>query len=160
MGNGYKQFWILAAIVAALGLMYNATQSRNAACGIEAPKKTQSLKKTKGNKTMSNATAVAASDFDQEVLKSDQPVLVDFWAPWCMPCRMLAPTIDELAAEYTGKAKVVKVNTDENQDLAAQYGIRGIPTLILFKDGKPVERVVGVQSKPALSERLNKLVTK
>jgi thioredoxin 1 len=151
---------ILAAAAGILGALIQVTQSRNATCGIAAPKGAEVSKRTKGNTAMSNATAVTAADFDTEVLHSDQPVLVDFWAPWCMPCRMLAPTIDQLAAEYTGKAKVVKVNTDENQDLAGKYGIRGIPTLILFKNGEPVDRVVGVQSKPALADRLDKVVTK
>jgi thioredoxin 1 len=109
---------------------------------------------------MSNAAAVTAGNFDQEVLQAGEVVLVDFWAPWCMPCRMLAPTIDQLAADFNGKAKVVKVNTDENQDLANKYGIRGIPTLIIFKDGEIVERVVGVQQKSALADKLNKAIGK
>lgn len=105
---------------------------------------------------MSNATAVSTTDFEEQVLKAEEPVLVDFWAPWCMPCRMLGPTLDELASDYEGKVKVVKVNTDENQQLATQYGIRGIPTLILFKDGEAVDRAVGVQPKNALADKLDK----
>ncbi|MBI2842848.1 MAG: thioredoxin [Armatimonadetes bacterium] len=107
---------------------------------------------------MSNTTAVSTADFDREVLEAEDPVLVDFWAPWCMPCRMLAPTLDELAGDYTGKAKVVKVNTDENQELAVKYGIRGIPTLILFKDGEAIDRAVGVQPKKELAERLDRAI--
>src|SRR5665648_565162 len=87
---------------------------------------------------------VSDRNFQEEVLKSTIPVLVDFWAPWCMPCRMLAPTIEKLAEENRGKLKVCKLNTDENQKMAAQYGIQGIPTLIVFKEGKEVGRTVGV----------------
>ena len=106
---------------------------------------------------MGNATAVSKTNFNSEVLESKKPVLVDFWAPWCMPCRMLGPTIDELSVDYAGKVKVVKVNVDDNQALAAEYGVRGIPTLILFKDGQATERIVGVQPKKVLSEKLDKL---
>lgn len=109
---------------------------------------------------MSNATAVSAAEFDSQVLKSEQPVLVDFWAEWCMPCRMLAPTVDELASEYSGKVKVVKVNVDQNQDLAQKYGIRGIPTLIIFKDGEEADRIVGVQPKNTITQKLDKAVGK
>ncbi len=84
--------------------------------------------------------------------------LVDFWAPWCGPCRMLSPVIDELANEFDGKAKICKVNTDEQGDLAAQYGVRSIPTLIFLKDGELVDQLVGAQSKQALSDKLNSLL--
>ena len=94
-------------------------------------------------------------NFQTEVLSSDQPVLVDFWAPWCGPCKQLGPVIDELAGEYEGKAKVGKVNVDNNQDLAAQFGIRGIPTVILFKGGEVVQNFVGLKSKEDLSTALN-----
>ena len=90
---------------------------------------------------------VNAQSFDAEVLKSDVPVIVDFWAPWCGPCRMLAPVLEQVADAVDGKVKVVKVNTDEEQALAAQYGIQGIPTMILFKDGMPVSRQVGLAPK-------------
>jgi len=90
---------------------------------------------------------VNGNNFQQEVLESSIPVLVDFWASWCMPCRMLAPTIEKLAEENQDKLKVCKLNTDENQNIAAQYGIQGIPTLIVFKEGKEVGRTVGVMSK-------------
>ena len=94
-----------------------------------------------------NATAqFTDSNFDTEVLKSDKPVLVDFWAEWCMPCKMLTPTIDQLATEYQGKAKVVKLNVDENIEISGRYGIRGIPTLVLFNGGQEVDRHVGVPS--------------
>ena len=86
-------------------------------------------------------------EFEREVLASDVPVLVDFWAPWCAPCRMLAPTLEELAQEYSGRIKVFKVNTDDLPILAMQYGIRGIPTVILFVDGEPADVKVGLQPK-------------
>lgn len=84
--------------------------------------------------------------------------LVDFWAPWCGPCRMLSPVIDELANEFDGKAKICKVNTDEQGDLSAQFGVRSIPTLIFFKDGQVVDQLVGAQSKQAISDKINSLL--
>src|SRR5262245_24340890 len=101
---------------------------------------------------------VTDTNFETEVLKSSQPVLVDFWAAWCAPCRMLAPTIDAVAEKYQGKAKVVKLNVDENIDMSSKYGIKGIPTLILFRDGKEADRVVGVPSnaKDFISNMLEK----
>lgn len=90
---------------------------------------------------------VTDQDFDAEVLKSDVPVLVDFWAPWCAPCRMLAPTVDQVAAEFTGRAKVVKLNVDDNQETSFRYNIRGIPTLLLFKGGEVRDQIVGATSK-------------
>lgn len=101
---------------------------------------------------------VNGNNFQQEVLESSVPVLVDFWAPWCMPCRMLAPTIEKLAEENKGKLKVGKLNTDENQNISAQYGIQGIPTLIIFKEGKEVGRTVGVMSKEKLQEKLDPIL--
>lgn len=101
---------------------------------------------------------VNGNNFQQEVLESSVPVLVDFWAPWCMPCRMLAPIIEKLAEENEGKLKVCKLNTDENQNIAAQYGIQGIPTLIVFKEGKEVGRTVGVMSKEKLQEKLDPIL--
>ena len=84
--------------------------------------------------------------------------LVDFWAPWCGPCRMLAPVIDELAEEFDGKAKICKVNTDEVQDLAVEYGVRSIPTLLFFKDGEIKETLIGSQSKAAIADKINSLL--
>ena len=93
---------------------------------------------------------VTKQNFEQEILNSDKPALVDFWAPWCMPCRMIAPIVEEIAEEMQGKAVVGKVNVDEEGELAMQFGVASIPTLIVFKGGKEVKRVVGVQSKAAL----------
>ncbi|HIK57092.1 MAG TPA: thioredoxin [Synechococcales cyanobacterium M55_K2018_004] len=105
---------------------------------------------------MSAAAAVTDSTFKQEVLESELPVLVDFWAPWCGPCRMVAPVVDEIAEQYAGQVKVVKVNTDENPSVASQYGIRSIPTLMIFKGGQRVDMVVGAVPKSTLSNTLEK----
>jgi thioredoxin 1 len=94
------------------------------------------------------------TNFENEVLTSDQPVLVDFWAQWCPPCRALSPTIDAIADEVAGRAKVGKVNTDENQNLSAQYGIQAIPTVMIFKGGRPVKKFVGLRRKDELLEAL------
>ena len=94
-------------------------------------------------------------NFQDEVLGSDQPVLVDFWAPWCGPCVQLGPTIDELATDFDGKAKVGKVNVDDNQELAARFNIRGIPTVILFKGGEPVQNFVGIKPKTEFAEAID-----
>ena len=101
---------------------------------------------------------VSDSSWESDVLKSDQPVLVDFWAPWCGPCLGLAPTVDAVAQKYQGKAKVVKLNVDENVESPAKYGIRGIPTLILFKGGQEVDRHVGVpaNAKDHISNMIDK----
>ncbi len=99
---------------------------------------------------MSTLTEVNAASFAAEVLQSAVPVIVDFWAPWCGPCRALTPTLEAAERELQGKAKVVKVNIDEQPGLAVQLGVQSIPTLIFFKNGKPVYRVVGVQPKDAL----------
>ncbi|GCD78625.1 thioredoxin [Thermaurantimonas aggregans] len=95
-------------------------------------------------------------NFDEIVVKSDKPVLVDFWAEWCGPCRIIGPTVEELAKEYEGKAIVGKVNVDENISVASKYGIRNIPTLLIFKGGQVVDKHVGVASKSVLAEKLNK----
>ncbi|HPC39109.1 MAG TPA: thioredoxin [Exilispira sp.] len=95
---------------------------------------------------------VDETNFDDEVLKSKLPVLVDFWAPWCGPCRMVAPIVEEIAKEYEGKIKVCKVNTDEAQNIAMKYQIASIPTLAIFKDGKEVKRQIGALPKPMLKK--------
>jgi thioredoxin 1 len=100
------------------------------------------------------------SNFETEVIASSQPVLVDFWAEWCQPCRMLAPTIDALATEYTGKAKVGKVDTDANREVAVKFGISAIPTVILFKGGKVHKKFVGLTPKDQFKTALDELVTK
>jgi thioredoxin 1 len=103
---------------------------------------------------MSNAVAVTDSSFQTEVLQSPVPVLVDFWAAWCGPCRAIAPTIDQIAGEYAGKLKVVKMDVDENPEIPINYGVQGIPTLLLFKGGQVVEKVIGAYPKPALLSKI------
>ena len=107
-----------------------------------------------------NAKYVTLTDdsFKQEVLESDVPVLVDFWATWCGPCRVIAPVIEQLAEEFDGRAKVAKMDVDENGAVAMQFGIRSIPTLLYFKDGQVVDQVVGTSSKKMLAEKLQSLV--
>jgi thioredoxin 1 len=105
---------------------------------------------------MSSAIAVTDASFEQDVLKSEVPVLVDFWAPWCGPCRMVAPVVEEIAGIYEGRIKVFKLNTDENPTVAGQYGIRSIPTLMIFKDGQKVDTVVGAVPKATLSTTIEK----
>jgi thioredoxin 1 len=98
------------------------------------------------------------AQFDEEVLKSDQPVLVDFWAPWCGPCRMMAPVLEEVAKEWAGKVKVCKMNVDEQQSVARSLDIQSIPTIILFKDGKPAKRLVGARPKAAFMEEFKDII--
>ncbi|MDI9548376.1 MAG: thioredoxin [Chloroflexota bacterium] len=103
---------------------------------------------------MSNPVHVSDSTFEKQVLESEQPVLVDFWAEWCGPCKMIAPVLEELAQEMDGKLTIGKLDVDENQNTAMAYGVFSIPTLLLFKNGEPVERIVGFQPKPQLMNRL------
>jgi thioredoxin 1 len=103
-----------------------------------------------------NTMEFTDQNFEQEVLKSDKPVLVDFWAEWCGPCRLVAPTVDALAGEYVGRAKVGKLNVDENQSVTSRYNIRGIPTLLLFKNGEIAQQWVGATSKDAIVKILEK----
>ena len=105
---------------------------------------------------MSNALEVNDSNFEEEVKKSDIPVLVDFWAPWCGPCRKISSIVDELAAELEGKVKVVKVNTDENLKTTQEFSISGIPSILIFKKGEAVERLVGLMQKSQLISNLEK----
>ncbi len=109
---------------------------------------------------MGDAKYITATEenFKSEVLESSQPVLVDFWAEWCGPCKMIAPAIEELAADFDGKAKVAKVNVDEQPNLAQQFGVRSIPTLLFFRDGKVAEQLVGAAQKDALAEKLTSLI--
>jgi thioredoxin 1 len=107
---------------------------------------------------MSNVKQFDKTNFEQEVIKSDTPVLVDFWAPWCGPCKMIGPVIEELAGDYDGKVSVGKVNVDDNQELAVKYGIRGIPTVMLFKGGEAVDSFVGLQQKEDLASALDRAI--
>ena len=106
----------------------------------------------------SNTVEVTDQNFDTEVLQAKIPVLVDFWAEWCGPCRVLAPTVEALAEEYAGKVKVAKLNVDENVATASRYRIQGIPTLLLFQDGEVREQLVGVQPKSALEKAVGQYV--
>jgi thioredoxin 1 len=107
-------------------------------------------------KIMSDEIILTDANFEEEVIKSELPVLVDFWAEWCGPCKMFAPTIEELATEFKGRAKIAKLNVDQNPAVAEKFGIRGIPTVILFHDGNVAEQAVGVQSKTNLIKMLER----
>ena len=105
--------------------------------------------------TAANIVTLSDSNFEQEVLKSATPVVVDFWAEWCGPCKMIAPMLEELAGEYAGKVKIGKVNTDHSQQLAVQYRINSIPTLLFFKAGQVVDQVIGLKSKKELKVKFD-----
>jgi len=104
---------------------------------------------------MAEPFAVTDADFDEKVLKADRPVLVDFWADWCMPCKMIAPIVEELSREYDGKVDFAKLDVDSNPSTAMTYGVRGIPTLLIFKGGKPVGQIVGAVPKGVLKKRID-----
>ena len=107
---------------------------------------------------MTKPIAVTDDQFEQEVLQADRTVLVDFWADWCGPCHVIAPALDELADEYDGKVKFVKIDTEENFVTMSEYGIRGLPTLLIFKDGERVDRVVGAVAKAQVKQTLEKVL--
>jgi thioredoxin 1 len=107
---------------------------------------------------MGNVSEVSEKEFEAEVLQSAQPVLIDFWAPWCGPCRMIAPIVDQLAGENTGSIKVRKINVDDSPNIAASYGVDSIPTIMIFKNGEVVDRFVGVQPKTRLQDALNQAI--
>ena len=104
------------------------------------------------------ALEITSANFEETVLKSDKPVLVDFWAEWCGPCRMVGPIVDELHADYEGKAIVGKVNVDDQQEIAAEFGIRNIPTILFFKNGEIVDKNVGVAPKADLAKKIDALI--
>lgn len=108
---------------------------------------------------MTKPIHVSDAEFQDKVLNSDTPVIVDFWAPWCGPCRMVAPILDELATEYDGKIVVAKVNTDENPQWAMKFGVQGIPTMLFVRDGELVDRMVGAAPKPFIQQRVDALLT-
>ncbi|GIW62098.1 MAG: thioredoxin [Patescibacteria group bacterium] len=107
---------------------------------------------------MAEENVFTDQNFQNEVISSEIPVLVDFWAPWCAPCRIIAPIIEELANEYAGKLKVGKLNVDENQQTAAKYNIMSIPTLLFFKGGQPVDSIVGAQSKEVIKQKIEQFL--
>ena len=108
---------------------------------------------------MGSTIPVTDQTFEEEVLKSEIPVLVDFWAEWCAPCKIIAPILEELSTEYEGKLKIAKVDVDSNAQKAGEYGVRGIPTLLIFKSGEPADQVVGAVPKATLKARIDKVLS-
>jgi len=109
---------------------------------------------------MGNVANVTSQTWDQEVINASNPVMVDFWAPWCGPCKMIAPTIEELADEYVDQLSVCKLNTDENPEIASKYQIMGIPSLLFFKEGKLIDKIVGAASKKQFKEKIDTILAK
>ncbi len=107
---------------------------------------------------MANLVEITDQNFEQEVLSSDVPVLIDFWADWCGPCKMIAPAVEEIASEYEGKVKVGKLDVDSNPNVAARFGIRSIPTLLIVKDGKVAEQIIGAVPKKVITEKLDSVL--
>ena len=105
-----------------------------------------------------NVVEVSDAEFESSIIQSDKPALVDFWAEWCQPCKMLAPTVEEIAGEYSDKVRVAKVNVDDNPQTATKFGIRGIPTLLLFKKGKVVQQMVGVKPKVDITKAIDEIL--
>jgi len=105
-----------------------------------------------------NVVEVSDAEFESSIIQSDKPALVDFWAEWCQPCKMLAPTVEEIAGEYIDKVRVAKVNVDDNPATATKFGIRGIPTLLLFKEGKVVQQMVGVKPKGDITKAIDEIL--
>jgi thioredoxin 1 len=103
-------------------------------------------------------TELTQSNFEKEIVKSDKPVVVDFWAPWCMPCKLIAPTVDKIAEEMKGRVSVLKSNVDENPDIATELSIMNIPTLVIFKEGKEVSRIIGVKSKEEIEAKIHSVI--
>jgi len=109
---------------------------------------------------MGTVANITSQDWDQEVINATSPVMVDFWASWCGPCKMIAPTIEELAEEYAGRLSVFKLNTDENPEIASRYQIMGIPSLLFFKEGKLIDKIVGAASKKQFKEKIDTILAK
>jgi thioredoxin 1 len=107
---------------------------------------------------VANLLEITDSTFESEVLQADKPVLVDFWAPWCGPCRMVGPVLDEIAGEKLEAVKIVKINTDENYQFAGKYGVMSLPTLLIFKDGQPVDKLIGAHPKRTIVDRLDQQI--
>ena len=154
-----RQTWVSSYRAFGLFFGYGSLGEKNKERGIQSLTRCAYLLSLKLFKILSitGVTSVVNDQtFEQDVLKSDVPVLVDFWAPWCGPCRMIAPLIDQLAEEYAGKLKAVKLNTDESPSIATEYGIRSIPTVMIFKDGKKMDTVIGAVPKSTLTGTIEK----